>query len=544
MLNKLLILLALFTVPNITWGAACSTIINQGSTESCDSITQYGITWSLSQNHTVGQFINGDYWAVDPGTGVNIINITPGYQYTTDPSYNAQPRHINGSMLNTSSKPQGFDGQRNYDGTKNVGIGISSETPLVLASGDSLLSSISNPDAGLSVYESYVEVVAILTVVASPPPEGTFRPSWYGEKVFYNWSTVDLSGLKNIEYAGKPNSTNYIDRTTGPITFFGGWETRFITPMTIEDNYYWSNYTAVPMALMMNLNYPQAEKEQMAVNIIQMGIDFFGFIRAGGGFAPDAGVNLGYKLPVVYAAVLLNATDMLDALAKSGKRRFEDGYTTGTSAPSDMVFFSEDSTFYVDQALVDMTNNPTWIGYCERANKSCTDLPYSQDMLDMPEWASQGFYGFSSSTSSWTAAYRTISNGGGVFPGISIAVRLLEGGVAAWNNPSLLDYADRYMAITNGDPDPFGYAVHGEVSGSRPGGLIGYMYDTYRMDYPYPPYEIAEPTCSDLTQNGDETGIDCGGSCPPCETPVQGLRKGAFRVPGASNPVNFVETVE
>ena len=22
-----------------------------------------------------------------------------------------------------------------------------------------------------------------------------------------------------------------------------------------------------------------------------------------------------------------------------------------------------------------------------------------------------------------------------------------------------------------------------------------------------------EPTCSDLTQNGDETGIDCGGSC-------------------------------
>ena len=27
----------------------------------------------------------------------------------------------------------------------------------------------------------------------------------------------------------------------------------------------------------------------------------------------------------------------------------------------------------------------------------------------------------------------------------------------------------------------------------------------------------AEPTCSDGIQNGDETGVDCGGSCPPCD---------------------------
>jgi len=31
----------------------------------------------------------------------------------------------------------------------------------------------------------------------------------------------------------------------------------------------------------------------------------------------------------------------------------------------------------------------------------------------------------------------------------------------------------------------------------------------------------AEPTCADLTQNGDETGIDCGGSCPnDCSAPA------------------------
>ena len=30
------------------------------------------------------------------------------------------------------------------------------------------------------------------------------------------------------------------------------------------------------------------------------------------------------------------------------------------------------------------------------------------------------------------------------------------------------------------------------------------------------------PTCSDGIQNGDETGVDCGGSCPACETPPFG----------------------
>jgi hypothetical protein len=128
-----------------------------------------------------------------------------------------------------------------------------------------------------------------------------------------------------------------------------------------------------------------------------------------------------------------------------------------------------------------------------------------------------------------------------------MAIRLIDGGIAAWNNSALLAYADRYMAIAAGDEDPYGYTVHGETAGDRPGGLVGYVYDTYRMDYQYPylPYSI-DPTCSDLTQNGDETGIDCGGSCPPCGTPApQGLRKGAFRMAGAGGkPVNLAETVE
>lgn len=32
-----------------------------------------------------------------------------------------------------------------------------------------------------------------------------------------------------------------------------------------------------------------------------------------------------------------------------------------------------------------------------------------------------------------------------------------------------------------------------------------------------------DPTCEDGIQNGDETGIDCGGSCPPCEVGPEGV---------------------
>ena len=34
------------------------------------------------------------------------------------------------------------------------------------------------------------------------------------------------------------------------------------------------------------------------------------------------------------------------------------------------------------------------------------------------------------------------------------------------------------------------------------------------------------PTCTDGTQNGTETGVDCGGSCPACPTCTDGLRNG------------------
>ena len=53
-----------------------------------------------------------------------------------------------------------------------------------------------------------------------------------------------------------------------------------------------------------------------------------------------------------------------------------------------------------------------------------------------------------------------------------------------------------------------------------------------------------DPTCSDGTQNGTETGIDCGGSCPACELPVSGgvrVQAGNARVSVGVTPVTVVQ---
>mgnify|MGYP000120423260 CR=1 FL=1 len=44
----------------------------------------------------------------------------------------------------------------------------------------------------------------------------------------------------------------------------------------------------------------------------------------------------------------------------------------------------------------------------------------------------------------------------------------------------------------------------------------------------------AEATCTDQIQNGDETGVDCGGSCTPCETAIENPASYTFERNGKS----------
>ncbi len=65
--------------------------------------------------------------------------------------------------------------------------------------------------------------------------------------------------------------------------------------------------------------------------------------------------------------------------------------------------------------------------------------------------------------------------------------------------------------------------------------LSGLLFTSCKSEDDTPP-EVA--TCDDNVQNGDETGIDCGGSCAPCETAIENPATYIFLRDG-DNTVSF-----
>lgn len=477
-LKSIPILLLLFCVPSLSLAAA--------------SLTQHGITWTFDADYVTGQFVNGDYWVVDPGGGVKIVNINPGFT--------SSPRDKNGSMVNPSTAPQGYDGTRDYSSAVNVGVGISAGTPLVLRSGSSLVSTIS-VDTVADSNASYVKTAAVLTCLSSIPPAGSFRPGISGtSKTLHNKNNLNLSSLQKLVVPAGQNVTaatlaaysNYFKMVW--LDHYHNYTARNMHPVDSGlDNYYFPIKWA-EAALMLHLKFTDAEKDELLVNYIQLGIDLYSYLESGSpGWYPNGGHSSGRKWPILFAGIMLDYAPMKNIGQVSGNYLYSEGYGPG-NPPSNYKYFSEDDqTFYVSQFDIDITNQPIWNGSTCYTGQWCPDLrslsysPYSLALQGMPEWGIKHSMEPQTSNSSWKAKYRTIDSGAPAWAGTALAARLMRA-QAYWNHKPYFDYVDRYMAITEGKPDPFGYMVVEENVEGRPVGLVGTMWDAYRQDYPCPPY--------------------------------------------------------
>jgi len=230
---------------------------------------------------------------------------------------------------------------------------------------------------------------------------------------------------------------------------------------------------------MLNLNHSLQEKRKLLINYMQLGIDLYSFIESGAhGWPPDGGHSSARKLPILMTGMLLDYAPMKNIGFLSGDYLYEDGHGPG-NAPEDYIHFGEDGqTFYVAQSDIDITNSAAWNPDTRNTDYS----PYTQAMLGMPEWGIRYSTDQKRSDSSWTATYRTIGTGGPVWVGTTLAARII-GATELWNHDALFDYADRYAAISQGQPDPFGYIVSNERSGGGPSKLIIAMYNEYRAGY-------------------------------------------------------------
>jgi len=453
------------------------------------SISQYGITWTFAEPVKYGQFVNGDYWVIDPGTGVSIASISPSYTTT--------PRAMNGAMVNPITgwaSPQGYDNNHgSYSATANAAINM----PLVLHGNSSLVSVASN-EVAANGGKQYINSTSILTSVTSAPASGSFRPGVSGTtKTIHNVSSIDYSKLAKLPIPSGQSITvaNYTNILQRPFLLHSDAETNDYLHSSAAGNlpYYYYPPVFAEAALILNLNYDNSIKQPLLINYIQQAIDIYSFYEAGGRVYPDGGENLGRKLPILFAGTVLNYAPMVSMMAKTGVYIYSGGHGPYTTRPVDYISFPEDGkVFYVNQDDVNITsgtmydNNISCPGktyWCPDA-RNHTPAPYTSAMIGMPEAAIRHSNYPHYSDASWAAMYRGIGTAEPTWVGESMVVRIM-GLKTVWNNPAYFDYIDRYVGVRRGTYTA--YTVPDQPSTVT--SVIGYtpfidaMWDTYRKFY-------------------------------------------------------------
>jgi hypothetical protein len=460
-------------------------LIGSGWGASQSSVSQFGFTWTFDKEYEVGQYANGDWWVQGP---VDITSISPVCQTISG-------RIINGSMINpVPGGPQGYDqAAAGWTPALNVAFGISAANPLQIGVSDapikSLISTLSKEVVPTKNGAARLKSAAILTVVKDKPSEDAFRPPYCGSKDFAELRKTDIDWNALAELApvaGTPDiavSEKAFERPW--ITHGSNYPSAAVMP---EDNMptYGREEARVAhtAALLLNLNFTQAQKEKLLIRFLQYGIDVSGIIaqpEARTIWRGNGGITNGKKLAGVFAARVFNHTEMIGRLAKSGKYLTEvTGYGPGNPPPDYIHFGNEDDqVFYVSQADVGATTGPQWAPDT-RAGET---HPYTQADLGMPEWCIREALKPWTGNNYWGATYRGVS-------GCTMPAGAMVGHImnikTIWNNPAFFDYCDRYMdTIKDGGPyagKPWQWGSNGIdlYSSAR---FVWNMWHTYRSDY-------------------------------------------------------------
>jgi len=446
-------------------GTTSTTSFLQSVPQSTTFLSQGSITWQFSTSVEYGKFATGDYYVICP-SGCTITSISPEWNGTE-----------NGSMLNpTPGKTHGFHASApGYSADLNVAASL----PLSIKPGDIVISTTGRTPGS---NKSYVNEAAILTVVEKAPPAGSFRPGYCDpSRTIYNTSQLNYSLLENLPPTpSAPSPDTVAELFARPWTgeHLEGYKKRYIHPANNMPDYGREIARDIgTAALTLHLDYTNKEKQQLLINFIQLGIDLYSIVKSGGSnvWSADGGHASGRKWPILFAGLMLNDDGMKNIGMKSGDYALEGAFG---SPPPDYIHFGEDDqTFYVTQDDIDITNSPSWNPDPRGGNS-----PYTSSLLEMPEWGIRHASHPELSDAAWSATYRTCCTAI-AWSGFILAARIMKA-KELWNHDALFDYQDRYMAITSGKPDPFGYTVPEERAGNRTNSVfIGEMWDTYRSKY-------------------------------------------------------------
>lgn len=376
-------------------GAAPTTKVKQ--------ITHRGITWHFAAEVDAGQFITGDYWVVAP---VTISAVDP-----------APAPGRNGSEQDPKPKGQGYDDRGgNYDATRALTF------PLTVTGASSIVSSESKV-SGEFKNNGVLVTQSVLTVLTAPPPADAFRPPYApGNKDLYTWGQVDLGKLPKLAPPTAPTTAADVAArvTSGPrIDHIGNWTIQHSCAEGIWGNYsgkfggcYGREVGALisEAAVLTLVDVP--ERQDIVRGLIQIGIDNYGVLRAGGSWAPDGGHHNGRKFPILFAGALLGDAK-LSAMA--------------TDFPGDALFGEDGQTYQGNggKALFGKAADPKYF----LAGCSGSGAKDARDPAGLVDGCPD--YRNCCTSSTWV--------------GEALAAHHL-GLVTAWKHQPFFDYVDRWMS--------------------------------------------------------------------------------------------------
>ncbi len=251
--------------------------------EKTDAITQYGITWKLSEPVEVGRFVTGDYYVVG---NCEVVAITP-------PPGNGR----NGSELN----PPLSDGASGYDSREEGGrfdAKMCASLPIRMKPGDALISTISATDAEFGKLPNWlrradkspcpVKSACVLTCLAAAAPEDAFRPCYCdrGQKI-YLARNLRRNLLPSLPYGKETFSTeqdrvtlkeieDHYSRVWLDLVFFS-----FDAPIEYQPQYGRELARSAALAsLILMTDLPPAKKEKLLIGFVQNGIDLWGIVQS------------------------------------------------------------------------------------------------------------------------------------------------------------------------------------------------------------------------------------------------------------------------
>ena len=418
------------------------------------SVTQYGITWTFDQPYPVGQFVNGDYFVV-ANSDVTIVDIDP----LSEIDGGGRTRH--GSMLNPEhGEVQAYDSEPvagGFEPANNVGrpggMDISASNPLLLGSGSSLVSTRTEIEPNI---RPHVVDAQILTVVAEPPPVGSFRPPYSGSDKTPRWNVDDLQWSALPRIASIPSRPDWqtmeqwIERPW--IDHVGGlWIGRKIHPSNNMPDYGRDMaYQTSAISLALLLDYPQSVISTLMIRYVQLGIDWYGVTRyrstTGVVWWGGGGHGQGRQWPILFAGIMLNDLTMLSYANAGGYRSRWDEYPwpSDPGGNGNPVFQEQQQFFVVGQGDVDQ---PRYT-----ADGRPRD-PYTVEMIGTPEWGEQHANDPQRDGSNWDAYYRDLAVNS--IAGHVLAARIM-GAESLWGWDTIFSSLDRWVDSSS---------VHGRWSG-------------------------------------------------------------------------------